>query len=210
MPGMPFMFIGFLAVLLPLLFVAGVVALGVAGSRAMRSSRRRVEAWQTSARAVIPGPAQAVYAMRERVRRELTSARDALGAARAAGRPTGAFEPSLARLVQTANQLDLDLAIIAGEPDHRAREALLAEQRERLEQFARACHQVRRGAVLAGGPDADGTLARTATELAEEVERLRLRAQAFRDLSGPGPGGYPPVRGHTGGPYPPARRDPAA
>lgn len=175
----------FVMVLGLLIAGAAIAATVVVTCTALNAGRTRIRTFSNTARAAIPGPVQPVYALRDRVRRELTSALGALSAARAAGRPVTSLTASTTRLENAARQLDLDLAIIAGEPDPQVRAGMLAEQAKRIETFAHACAQLRRGAVLAGGTDTDGALDSAARELSEEIDRLRFRAEAYQDLNRP-------------------------
>jgi hypothetical protein len=86
-------------------------------------------------------------------------------------------------LRQAAAQIDLDLVVIAAEPDPVHREAMLGGLAERRRMVAEACAQLRRAVLLAGDPAADPLLAQIVDDLGDEMNLLRLRAEAYRELA---------------------------
>ena len=136
-----------------------------------------------SARAWLPGPGREVAAVRRDLHRDMTGTSRAVAAGRAAGRPVHDLEWSLSRLAEQARALDVDLVIIAAEPDRVARRRLLEAHAERVTLIRRACAEVR-GALLLGGSAAnDADLNAIVTDINHQVIALDLRARAYRDLS---------------------------
>lgn len=135
------------------------------------------------ARACLPGPAQQVALVRRGLARDVAGTARAVQAGQQAGRPVQGLAGVVRRLYEPARALDVDLAVIAAEPDPDARQGLLAAQSERLELLRHTCAQVRHGVLLAGSPSA-GPLLRTLTgELNDELVALGLRAQAHQELA---------------------------
>jgi len=136
-----------------------------------------------SARAWLPGPGREVAAVRRDLHRDMTGTSRAVAAGRAAGRPVHDLEWSLSRLAEQARALDVDLVIIAAEPDRIARRRLLEAHAERVTLIRRACAEVR-GALLLGGSAAnDADLNAIVEDINHQVTALDLRARAYRDLS---------------------------
>ena len=60
---------------------------------------------------------------------------------------------------------------------------MLDGQAERCGTFTQACAQLRQAVLVAGDPTADPLLARAVNDLHDEMDLLRLRAEAYRELS---------------------------
>jgi hypothetical protein len=113
----------------------------------------------------------------------VTGAIRAVAAGRQAGRPVEALGSIARRLDEQARALDVDLAVIAAEPDPRSRSRLLAAQEDRVILLRRACAEVRRGVLLAGTATTAPLLASMVDELNDEVILLGLRARAYAELT---------------------------
>jgi hypothetical protein len=122
------------------------------------------------------------------VRRDLIT--DVIGAQRAvavgrdAGRPVHGLDSIVRRLSEQARALDVDLRVVAAEPDRGLRRRLLAGQAERVALLRHACGQVRQGVLLAGSATTAPLLGPLVEELDEELLALGLRAHAYRELVG--------------------------
>lgn len=134
--------------------------------------------------AALLGPGREVAVVRRDLRAEVTGAERAVTAGRLARRPVDGLDSIVRGLRDQAHALDVDLAVIASEPDGRVRRQLLAAQQERLSLLRHACGQVRHGVVLAGAATTTPLLRSTVDELNEEVVALRLRARAYAELTG--------------------------
>lgn len=135
-------------------------------------------------RALVPGPGRAVALARRDLLVDLTGTVRAVRAGRQAGRPVEGLEFIVRRLSEQARAADVDLAVIAAEPDRAAQRMLLAEQADRLILLRRAFGQIRRGVLLAGSNATAPVLSSMIDELSDEVIALGLRAQAHRELAG--------------------------
>ena len=135
-------------------------------------------------RAWLPGPARQVTAIRRDLGRDVAAAVRAVQAGRAAGRPVEELVPLTARLRRAAAELDLDLSVIAAEPDEIGREDLLAAERERIAVLRRSCSQLRRAVLLAGSATSGAQLPQLVDEVDDELVRLGLWAQAHAELLG--------------------------
>jgi hypothetical protein len=139
---------------------------------------------RVKARAAVPGPGRDVAVVRRDVRAEVTGAERAVSTGRQAGRPVEGLGSIVRRLREQAHALDVDLAVIASEPDRRIRRQLLAAQGERVVLLRRACGEVRRGVLLAGSATTAPLLSSMMNELNDEVIALGLRARAYAELTG--------------------------
>ena len=92
--------------------------------------------------------------------------------------------PLTSRLRRAAAELDLDLSVIAGEPDAVGRGDLLAAEGERIAVLRRSCSQLRRAVLLAGSATSGAQLPRLVGEVDDELVRLGLWAQAHDELLG--------------------------
>lgn len=135
-------------------------------------------------RAWLPGPARQVTAIRRDLGRDVAAAVRAVQAGRAAGRPVEELVLLTARLRRAAAELDLDLSVIAAEPDEIGREDLLAAERERIAVLRRSCSQLRRAVLLAGSATSGAQLPQLVDEVDDELVRLGLWAQAHAELLG--------------------------
>ena len=170
---------------------------------AVRTTRRlaaRVLAWRPpvprrtastlSWRPLVPQAAHLVLprgevsAVRRQLATDVRAAVRAGGAGRAAGRPVEELSRLTGRLERQARELDLDLAVVAREPDAARRRELLAALHDELGQLRSSCRQVRDGVHAAGGlaPRTTGQL--LAEEVQDEVQRLALWASSYRELRG--------------------------
>lgn len=131
-------------------------------------------------RARVPGDGRQVATVRRDVQADLRGAQRAVAAGRRSGRPVGDLERLTARLADQVRDLDTDLAVVGSETDRDRRARLLAERQPQVAALRRACDQVREGVLLASTPT-HGPLAQ---EIEDEVLRLRLRASAYRELTG--------------------------
>jgi hypothetical protein len=161
----------------------GVVLIARAVARAARRrtaafanrTSRQLQSW-------VPGPTRPINGARLALQRDVMAATEAVGAGRKAARPVAQLRGPARVLRQAAADLDLDLAVIAGEPDSGARTALFDAQRERIETVHRVCRQLRNGVLLAAGDAGGVRVSVLSAELNDELELLRFRAIAYRDL----------------------------
>lgn len=132
----------------------------------------------------LPGRSHAVAGLRCDLHRDVRGATQAVAVGLEAGRPVQSLSAVANRLQRSAASIDVDLAIIAAEPDVSRRRDLLAEQHERIETVRRACEQVRRGVLLAGSATTGPLLPGVVDDLNDEVIRLGLWARAHHELQG--------------------------
>ncbi|MGB8652037.1 MAG: hypothetical protein WCD35_15395 [Mycobacteriales bacterium] len=133
----------------------------------------------------LPGPARTVPALRRDLHRDVQGALHAVAVGARAGRPVEELAVLAGRLRARVGALDVDLAVLAAEPDENRRQVLLAGQQERVEQVRRGCAQVRQGVLLAGAATSGeqlGSADDLAADLADEVSRLGFWAGAHREL----------------------------
>jgi hypothetical protein len=135
------------------------------------------------ARCLLPTRTRQIDVLRLQLRHDLDTACSAVHAGMRVGRPVEQLLPICNDLRQAATQLDLDLLVTAAEPDPAHREAMLDGQAERRGTFTQACAQLRQAVLVAGDPTADPLLARAVNDLQDEMDLLRLRAEAYRELS---------------------------
>jgi hypothetical protein len=88
------------------------------------------------------------------------------------------------RLMEHARQLDVDLLVVAAEPDALERRRLLAAQADRVALLRRAFGEVRRGVLLAGSTSTWPLLTSMVADLNDEIIALGLQAQAYQEMSG--------------------------
>jgi hypothetical protein len=134
-------------------------------------------------RAVLPGPTRSIAALRWELTRDADAATRAVAAGIAAGRPVEQLHGATRRVVGVARETCLDLAVIGSEPDRAVRDALMIEQTDRIQALRRACAQIRRGVLLAGGTSTATLPRHLLDELDEEIDRLRLCAEAYHHLT---------------------------
>lgn len=137
-----------------------------------------------SARAWLPGPTRAVSLMRRDLHRDLTATSRALSAARMAGRPSYELESRLALLAEHERQLQLNLQIIAAEPDHQARAQLLSAYVAQASVIRRTCANVRAAVLSEGCAYDEPALREIVDDINDAVITADLRARAHRELSG--------------------------
>jgi len=137
----------------------------------------------TSARARLPGPARAVWALSHDLDRDVVSAGFAVRAAGHAGRPVQELEGCVALLAEHARDLQLDLRVIAAEPDAAVRAALLAEHAAQVSLIRDACANVRTAVLSGGSVSRQPVLERIVTDVNDAALAVRLRAAAYRELS---------------------------
>ena len=171
-------------------------------SVASRPSNRQAGAWNSSAfrapgdlvtartlgpalsaRAYVPGAAGAVARVRRDLHRDVAATSRALRAARKSGRRVDGLDSSVAVLVQQARELQLDLRIIAAEPDRRVRDQMLAAHAARATLIQRACARVRTALLEQGSGAHESTLQRIVEEIDDAVTAASLRVRAYRELS---------------------------
>jgi hypothetical protein len=143
----------------------------------------RATTWLLQARSWLPTRTGHVDLLRLRLRQDVDATCGAVAAGMRAGRPVEQLHFICRDLRQAANQLDLDLLLAAAEPDPARREALLNRQAERRRTLSDVCALLRRAVLVAGDPTSDPLLARIAAEVSDELEALRFRAQAYRELA---------------------------
>jgi hypothetical protein len=141
----------------------------LAGARATAPARVRV---------------REVATVRRDLLADLTGAKRAVAAGREAGRPMARLDSVVCRLTEQARQLDVDLLVVAAEPDPLERRGLLAAQADRVALFRRACGEVRRGVLLAGSTSTGPLLTSMGADLNDEIFALGLQAQAYQEPPG--------------------------
>ena len=134
-------------------------------------------------RAAIPGAGRDVAIIRRDLRADVAAAGRAVSAGRQAGRPVDGLAGIVRRLQEQGAHLDIDLSIIGTEPDRHIRRRLLAAQDERVALLRRACGDVRRGVLLAGGVTTGPLLQPVVDDLNDEVTALGLWASAYAELT---------------------------
>jgi hypothetical protein len=134
--------------------------------------------------AVVPGAGREVAVVRHGLRTDIAGAHRAVSTGVQAGRPVEGLNGIVRRLREQARALDVDLAVIASEPDRRTRRQLLAAQSDRVTLLRCACAEVRRGVLVAGSATTAPPLHSMVDDLNEEITALGLRARAYAELSG--------------------------
>jgi hypothetical protein len=169
-----------------LCFAVGVIALVLLVHRLSRAARRRVSAFgnRTSLQlqSLLPSGTRPISSLRLSLQRDVIAATDAVDAGWEAGRPVAQLRGLAQSLRYAAAELDLDLAVIASEPNTGVRNAMLDAQQERIDTLRLICAQLRHGVLLAGGAAGGVRVSALCDELNDEIDLLRLRAEAYRDL----------------------------
>lgn len=163
---------------------ASGVAIASGSSKVRHAADTLLAGAAVQARASLPGPGQEVGQIRRDLRRDLAATARCISAGLAAGRPIHSLETILGRLSECARALEVDLTVIAAEPDRAVRRRLLAAQREPTDLLRRACAQVRRGVMIGGSTTTEPLLSDVVADLNDEVIALELRAQAYHELAG--------------------------
>ncbi|MCU1593754.1 MAG: hypothetical protein JWO12_1146 [Frankiales bacterium] len=161
--------------------LAGSRLLPAAGTSLTRSLSAPM---RVRARAAVPGPGREVAVVRRALRADVAGADRSVSTGRQAGRPVEGLGSIVRRLREQAHVLDVDLAVIASEPDRRVRQQLLRTQDGRVLLLRRACAEVRRGVLLAGSATTAPLLSSMVDDLNDEVIALGLRARAYAELTG--------------------------
>lgn len=175
---------------LALLIALGVLLLvfAVAGTLAYRklrrSSRLRDGMLAVRTRALPPGPARELAQLRQRLRQASAAAADAVRLASSRGRDLGELPRLSLRLDNLARELDLDLELLAGEPDPARLQALLPAAAQRVDGVADAAAELRAASLSTGAAVRDSALTELGASLQAESERVRLWSQAYRELGG--------------------------
>jgi hypothetical protein len=153
-------------------------ASAAAAPPAIRRQAVTVQAW-------LPGRSRAVAVVRRDLQRDLRASHRSVAVGLEAGRPVQPLAAIMGRLQSSVAALDVDLAVIAAEPNGSLRRQLLAEQGERIHGLRRAFEQVRRGVLLAGSVTSGPLFPVVVDDLNDEVIRLGLWAKAHHELHGP-------------------------
>ena len=143
----------------------------------------RAATYVLQARCWLPTRTRRIDLVRLQLRQDIDAACGVVDAGLRAGRPVEQLQPACRHLRQAAVQVDLDLLVIGAEPDPVHREAMLGGLAERRRMLTEACAQLRHAVLLAGDPAADPLLAQTVDDLRDEMNLLRLRAEAYRELA---------------------------
>lgn len=136
-----------------------------------------------AARAWLPGPTRAVSVVRRDLHRDVAATSRALRAARKAGRPVHELESSVAMLAEHARQLQLDLQIIAAEPDREVRGQLLSAHAAHASLIRRTCANVRAAVLSDGSTYGEPALGQVVDSVNDALIRADLTARAYRELS---------------------------
>jgi hypothetical protein len=136
-----------------------------------------------SARAWQPGPTGTVARLRRDLHRDVIATSRILREARKAGRPVQGLERSVASLARHERELQLDLRVIAAEPDRVARNQLLSTHAARAGLIHRTCAQVRNAVLDEGSTSNEPALHQIVEDIDEAVTAVGLQARAYRDLS---------------------------
>jgi hypothetical protein len=132
---------------------------------------------------LVPGATRPISALRLALQRDVIAATDAVDSGWEAGRPVAQLRGLAQGLRYAAAELDLDLAVISSEPNTGTRNALLADQRDRIDKLHLICAQLRHGVLLAGGEAGAVRVSAMRDALNDEIDLLRHRADALRDLA---------------------------
>jgi hypothetical protein len=136
-----------------------------------------------SARAWLPGPARSVWVLCRDLERDVASAVFAVRAAEQAGRPVQELQGCLAMLTEHARDVQLDLRVIAAEPDAAVRAHLLSAHAARTSLIRQTCANVRAAVLSGGSVSRQPELERIVTDVNDAALAVRLRAAAYRELS---------------------------
>jgi len=146
------------------------------GRRALINRRAvTIQAW-------LPGHNRAVATVRRDLHHDVSGAARAVAVGMQAGRPVQPLAAITARLQHSAADLDVDLAVIAADPDPARCRRMLVQQDDRVHALQRACEQVRTGVLLAGSATNGALLPALIDDLNDEVLRLGLWASARHEL----------------------------
>lgn len=176
--------------LLALLIALGVLLLvvGVAGTLVYRKVRRssllRDGLLALRTQALPPGPARELAELRQRLRRATAGSSEAVRLASSRGRNLGDLPGLSLRLDNLARELDLDLELLAGEPDRARLQTLLPAVRQRVDGVAAAAAELRAASLSTGATVRDSAMTELGASLEAESERVRLWSQAYRELGG--------------------------
>jgi hypothetical protein len=143
----------------------------------------RAGTYLLQARCWLPTRTRRIDILRLDLRRDIDATCGVVDAGLRAGRPLEQLQPACRYLRQAAAQVDLDLLVIGAEPDPVHREGMLGDLAERRRMLTEACAQLRHAVLLAGDPAAGPLLAQTVDDLRDELNLLRLRAEAYRELA---------------------------
>jgi hypothetical protein len=143
----------------------------------------RAATYLLHARCWLPTRTRRIDLLRVELRRDVDTACGAVDAGLRAGRPVEELRPACRYLRQAAAHVDLDLLVIGAEPDPVRREAMLGGLDERRRMISEACAQLRHAVLLTSDPAADPLLAQIVDDLRDEMNLLRLRAEAYRELA---------------------------
>jgi hypothetical protein len=115
--------------------------------------------------------------------RDVASAAFAVRAAEQAGRPVHEFDGCVAMLTEHAREVQLDLRVIAAEPDAAVRARLLSEHAARAGLIRQTCANVRAAVLSGGSVSRQSVLERIVADVNDAALAVRLRADAYRELS---------------------------
>lgn len=136
-----------------------------------------------STRAHLPGAGGAVHRVRRDLHRDVTATSRALRASHRGGRPVDGLDSCVAALVEQAQELQLNLQIVAVEPDRSVRARTLAAHADRAALIRRTCAQVRAAVLEEGSGSNEATLQRIVEDVNDAVMAASERARAYRELS---------------------------
>jgi hypothetical protein len=143
----------------------------------------RAGTYLLQARCLLPIRTRRIDILRLELRQDVDATCGVVDAGLRAGRPVEQLQPACRYLRQAAAQVELDLLVVGGEPDPVHREAMLGGLAERRLMVTEVCAQLRHAVLLAGDPAAGPLLAQTVDDLRDEMNLLRLRAEAYRELA---------------------------
>ncbi|GAC1610771.1 MAG: hypothetical protein NVS3B26_19420 [Mycobacteriales bacterium] len=162
---------------------AGVIGWQRSAAGSSVRFRKVLSAGGLRSRALLPGAQHDIDRLRQALRADVNGAVRAIRAGEQAGRPLLGLGTVAGRLEEQARALDVDLAVLAAEPDRDIRRTLLARHSDRVASLRHDCRQLRHGVVLAGGSTPASIPSAVTSELNDEIIALSLRAQAFQELS---------------------------
>lgn len=165
-----------------------LLVLGVAGALVVRKARRspalREGALALRTQALPPGPARELAVLRQRLRQAVGGADGAIRLASSRGRDVGELPRLSLRLENLARELELDLELLAGEPDRARLQRLLPAASQRVDGVVAAAAELREASLSTGSAVHDSALQELSASLEAESERVRLWSQAYRELGG--------------------------
>jgi hypothetical protein len=124
-----------------------------------------------------------VWVLCRELDRDVASAVFAVRAAEQAGRPVQELQSRLAMLAEQAREVQLDLRVIATEPDAAVRADLLSAHADRAGLIRQTCARVRAAVLSGGSVSRQPVLEQIVTEVNDAALAVRLRAAAYRELS---------------------------